>query len=190
MVTLKYFYLLPFKFYKEEPAPMNSWDMNPDKNELMRETYFQTNILRKPISGILSGYHELPYILVAPNDENPAHTVEINGKINVSPKFILTAQHLQETFGDVFDPETFDQELTGRLFSFAYAPHKKLKIESEYFTLHNYEEKPDEHLNRVHDQLMSQENTRTGLIFSPRFQYYPVSMDKFISEIVDREFRI
>jgi hypothetical protein len=169
---------------------MKNWNPNNENNDLLRETYFKTNILRKPISGILSGYHELPYILVAPNDENPAHTVEIKGKINVSPKFIITAQSLQETFGEVFDPSTFDQELQGRLFSFAYSGNKKLKVESEYFKLHNFEEKPEEHLNRVNDQLMMQENTRTGLIFSPKFQYYPVSMDRFISEIVDREFKI
>jgi len=169
---------------------MNQWNPGSENSELLREMYFKTDILRKPISGILSGYHELPYILVAPNDENPLHSIEINGKINVSPKFIITAQNLQETFGEVFDPSTFDKDIQGRLFSFTYSGNKKLKVESEYFKLHNFEENPQDHLNRVHDQLMMQENTRTGLIFSPRFQYYPVSMDRFISEIVDREFRM
>ena len=160
------------------------------QNETLREVYLKTDILRKPISGIVSGYHQLPYILIAPNDENPSHTIEINGKINVSPKFILSPQALQETFGDIFDPETFDREIQGRLFSYAYTGNKQLKIESEYFKLQNYEEKPEEHLNRVNDNLMAKENTRTGLIFGPKFQYYPVSVDRFISEIIDREFRI
>jgi hypothetical protein len=160
------------------------------RNEMLREIYFKTDILRKPISGIISGYHELPYILIAPNDNNPSHTIEINGKINVSPKFILSPQTLQETFGEVFDPETFDQEIQGRVFSFAYTGNRQIKVESEYFKVQNYEVKPEEHLNRINDSLMAQENTRTGLIFGPKFQYYPVSVDRFISEIIDREFRM
>ena len=168
---------------------MNSGNSHFGPNETLREVYFKTDILRKPISGIVSGYHQLPYILIAPNDENPSQTIEINGKINVSPKFIISPHALQESFGEVFNPETFDQEIQGRLFSFAYSGNKKIKIESEYFKLQNFEEKPEEHLNRINDILMAQENTRTGLIFGPKFQYYPVSVDKFISEIVDREFR-
>jgi hypothetical protein len=168
---------------------MNSWNPQHGNSEDLREIYFKTYILRRPISGFVSGYHQLPYILVAPNDEDPSHTVEINGKINVSPKFIISPQALQETFGNVFDPETFDHDIQGRVFSFAYSNNRQLKIESEYFKLQNFEEKPEEHLNRVNDTLMAQENTRTGLIFGPKFQYYPVSLDRFISEIVDREFK-
>jgi hypothetical protein len=168
---------------------MCKWNNHPENDETLREVYHKTDILRKPISGIIAGYHQLPYILIAPDDDNPSHTVEINGKINVSPKFILSPQALQETFGDIFDPETFDREIQGRVFSFAYTKNKPVKIESEYFRLQNYEEKPEEHLRRVHDTLLVQENTRTGLIFGPAFQYYPVSVDRFISEIVDREFR-
>ncbi|HUI90939.1 MAG TPA: hypothetical protein VLX68_01720 [Chitinivibrionales bacterium] len=161
-----------------------------DKNQYLKEIFNRTNVLRKPISGIVSGYHELPYILVAPDEANESASVEINGKINVSPKFIITPSMLGETFGDVFDPETFDKELQGRMFSFAYANKKNMKIESEYFNVQNFDEKPEEHLNRVHDQLCSQENIRTGLIFGPKFKYYPVSLDRFINEIVDREFRV
>ncbi len=161
-----------------------------DKNEHLREIFFKTNVLRKPLSGIVSGYHELPYIFIAPDEANVSATVEINGKINVSPKFIITPGMMGETFGQVFDPETFDKEIQGRLFSFAFGNKKNVKVESEYFTIRNYEEKPEERLNRVNDQLSSQENIKTGLIFGPQFKYYPVSLDRFINEIVDREFRV
>ncbi len=163
---------------------------NYEKNEFLREIFFKTNIVRKPISGIVSGYHELPYILVAPDEANESASIEINGKINVSPKFVITPNMIGETFGDVFDPETFDRELQGRLFSFAYASKKNVKIENEYFNVKNYEEKPEERLSRLNDQLGSQENIRTGLIFGPKFKYYPVSIDRFINEIVEREFRV
>jgi len=161
-----------------------------EKNEHLREIFAKTNIVRKPISGIVSGYHELPYILVAPNEENAGSTVEINGKINVSPKFIISANMLSESFGDVFDPETFDQEIQGRFFSFAYGHKKNLKIENEYFHIKNYDEGPEEHINRVNDQLSMQENIKTGLIFGPKAKFYPVSIDKFINEIIEREFRM
>jgi hypothetical protein len=159
-------------------------------NEILKEVYFKTDIRRKPISGIVSGYHELPYILVAPHSENPSHTVEINGKINVSPKFIISPTAINESFGDVFDPETFNDQIEGRLFSFVYGGKKNVKVESEFFRLQNFEENPEEHINRVHDSLLQQEDTRTGLIFGPVFSYYPVSIDKYISEILDREFRL
>lgn len=162
---------------------------DPRANEMMREVYDRTSILRKPISGIVSGYHDLPYIMVTPSDENPSHSVEVNGRISVSPKFIISASTLQESFGDVFDPETFDREIEGRLFSFAYTNNKNLKVESKHFSIENFEENHKEHLDRVLDRLMQKEDTRTGLISSPNFRYYPVSIDRFINEILGREFR-
>jgi hypothetical protein len=161
-----------------------------DRQEYLREIYETTVIARKPISGIISGYHELPYILVAPNEENRDHTIEVNGTINVSPKFVISPGMLQESFGDVFDTETFDKNIEGRLFSFAYAGKKKLKIESTGFRMTHLDDKPDEYFSRAKDRLMQQENTRTGLIFCPHFYYYPVSIDRFITEIIDREMQV
>ncbi len=68
--------------------------------------------------------------------------------------------------------------------------NKNIKIENEYFNVKNFEEKADDHLERVHDFLMMQENIKTGLIYGPHFKYYPISLDRFINEIVDREFRV
>ena len=166
---------------------MNFFDR---KNEFFKEIFHRTAILRKPITGIVSGYHELPYILVAPDDDNDSRSIEINGKINVSPKFIISPAMLRETFGDVFDPSTFDADLQGRFFSFTYGGKKNVKVENEYFHVKNIEEKPEEYSKRVLDQLLMQENITTGLIFGPRFKYYPVSLDRFINEIVEREFNV
>jgi len=160
-----------------------------DRQQYIREMYDTTRILRRPVSGIISGYHQLPYILVAPDDENGDNSIEINGTINVSPKFIISPGMLQESFGDVFDTETFDSDIEGRFFSFAYGGKKNLKIESRDFKMAHIGQTADSHLSRVEDTLMQQENTRTGLIFCPHFTYYPVSIDRFISEIIDREMR-
>ena len=161
-----------------------------NQNPHLQKIFHKTKIIRKPITGIVSGYHELPYIFVSPNDEDSTQTLEIKGKINVSPKFIISASMFEEKFADVFDPETFEDDIQGRMFSFAYGNKKNLKVESEYFKVKSYKEKPDEHINRVQDTLLSQENIKTGLIFGPNFKYYPISLDRFINEIVDREFNV
>jgi hypothetical protein len=159
-------------------------------NPKLNEVFYKTSVIRKPISGIVSDYHELPYVLVTPDDKNPDHSIEVNGSIKVSPRFVLSPSQLGDSFGEVFDPETFDKEIQARLFSFVYSRRKNLKLSSTGFTVSNFEEKADEHLNRVHDVLLKEENIRTGLIFGPMFRYYPVSIDRFIREIVDREFSV
>jgi hypothetical protein len=161
-----------------------------DANEVIRQVYAQTMVLRKPLVGIISGYHELPYILVAPDDENPSASVQIDGQVHVSPKFVISPAMLGDTFGEVFDPETFDKNIEGRLFSFAYARKKNFKLENKRFEVRNYQEAAQDHLNRIHDELLRQENVATALIFGPRFDYYPVSIDRFVNDIVEREFRV
>lgn len=165
--------------------------MNGDNgiNEFMRDVYRRTDIVRKPICGIVSGYHDLPYIMIAAGEDNTKRCVQISGQINVSPKFVISAAALSETFGDVFDPDTFDSDIEGRIFSFACVNNRNMKVESKKFLLEHFEEPSSQRLERVTDTLMSKEDTRTGLISCPDFRYYPVSIDKFISEIIDREFR-
>jgi hypothetical protein len=158
------------------------------QNPRIKEVFQTTTVLRKPITGIVSGYHELPYILVAPEDGDPEKAVQIDGKVNVSPRFVISPCMLGETFGEVFDPETFDRELQGRLFSFACMRKRNLKVESEYLRVRGVEARPRDHADRLHDELLRSENVKTGLILGPCFTYYPVSIDRFIAEVSEREF--
>lgn len=167
---------------------MYSNDLNQE--EILNQVYHETDIIRKPLSGIVSGYHELPYILISPDTNNPSYSIEINGTIKVSPRFVIPSGKLGESFGDIFDPETFNKDIETRMFSFIYEKRKNVKLENAGFQVNNVDEKPEDHLNRIHDQLLKEENIRTGLIFGPKFRYYPVSIDRFISEIIEREFRI
>jgi hypothetical protein len=160
-----------------------------EPNEHVREIYEKTEILRKPITGIVSGYHELPYILIAPDEQDKNRSIEINGKINVSPKFIISSAMLRESFGDVFDPDTFSEDIQGRLFSFGYARKRNVTIESEYLTIKHIDSRVRAHCDVVMDRMLAQENIATGVIYGPQFEFYPVSIDRFISEIIDREFR-
>lgn len=164
---------------------------NAYQNRDLRAVYHKTRILRKPMTGIVSGYHDLPYVLVSPDEKNPSNSVKVNGRIHVSPRFILPPGQLNgESFGDVFDPETFDQEIEARMFSFVYSRKGNVKLENTQFEITGVEEGAEDHVKRVLDDLMRQEDIQTGLIFGPRFPYYPVSVDRFISEIIEREFNV
>jgi len=160
------------------------------QDRVLKDVFHRTVIVRKPISGIVSGYHMLPYILIAPDDKNPAHSREIQGTINVSPRFIMSPYQIHDTFGDVFDPETFEKDIQGRIFSFLYSRKGNISLENQNLTIHLFEEPVQERIDKVHDQLLMQENVKTGLIHGPKFPYYPVSIDRFISEILDREFKV
>lgn len=166
---------------------MNSFNY---QNSKLKEIFNATKVLRKPVTGIISDYHELPYILITPAKEGSAKSLEVNGKIKVSPKFILSASALQESFGEVFDPETFSSDIEGRLFSFAYSNKKNLKVESEEFHVKESNTQADILLDRVHDRLMQKEDIKTALISGPEFDFYPISLDRFINEILSREFKV
>lgn len=158
-------------------------------NPVLHEVYLGTDVLRRPITGIVSGYHELPYVLIAPDGADESQSIRVNGRISVSPRFVLSAETMGEAFAKVFDPETFDASLQGRLFSFVYNRQKNVKLTSERFEISNVSERAKAHLERTLDQMMKEENTVTALIYGPRFEYYPVSIDRFVNEVLDREFR-
>jgi len=133
--------------------------------ELLRSVFEGTEVLRKPISGIITGHHVLPYVLVGPHWDNPGRSVEVRGRIRVSPRLVLPVRTDGPTYGDVFsDRELMHQALIARVFSFKYAP-------------------------KVLHELLRQEVINTGVIRSPDVRYYPVSIDRFIREILDQEFR-
>ena len=56
-----------------------------DDPEFLRHVFEQTQILRKPITGIITGYHVLPYILVGPQDDQPHRSVEVRGGSRCRP---------------------------------------------------------------------------------------------------------
>ena len=70
--------------------------------ELLRAIFDETRIVRKPLTGIITGYHVLPYILVAPEHEHPARAVEIRGRIKVSPRLVIAAGGDGPTYGELF----------------------------------------------------------------------------------------
>jgi hypothetical protein len=163
-----------------------------DRNdpEYLRHLFDTTEILRKPVGGIIAGYHVLPYILVGPQEDRPAASVEIRGKIKVSPRLVLAPGRAGQTYGDLFkDTEMMDQALVARVFSFLYSARHQVTLESEDLTIHRSDRNPQTQVERALDELAQREVINTGVILAPNVRFYPVSLDRFITEILDQEFK-
>jgi len=162
----------------------------PVDPEFLKHIFDDTQVLRKPITGIIAGYHVLPYILVGPQEDRPARAVEIRGKIKVSPRLVLAPGRAGQTYGDLFkDSEVMDQALVARVFSFLYSSRHQVTLESEDLKILHVDREPQMQVERALDELSQREVINTGVILSPDVRFYPVSLDRFITEILDQEFR-
>ena len=72
------------------------------------------------------------------------------------------------------------------VFSFRYA--SRVSLESEDLKIRYHERDAPGHLERVLEELAQREVINTGVIASPDVRFYPVSVDRFIREILDQEF--
>src|SRR5947207_9149950 len=97
--------------------------------EFLRTVFDETRVVRTPLRGIISGYHVLPYVLVGPPEyERTSKTVEVRGRIRVSPRLVLGGD--APTYGEMFgERELMDTRIVARVFSFRYAP--RVFLESE-----------------------------------------------------------
>ncbi len=158
--------------------------------EFLKHIFDTTQVLRKPMAGIIAGYHVLPYILVGPQEDRPARAVEIRGKIKVSPRLVLAPGRAGQTYGDLFrDDELMDQALVARVFSFLYSSRHQVTLESEDLKIQRVDREPQMQVERALDELAQREVINTGVILAPNVRFYPVSLDRFITEILDQEFR-
>lgn len=158
--------------------------------EQFRSIFDRTRVLRKPLRGIIAGYHVLPYILVGPQEEQQQRSVEIRGKIRVSPRLVLAPGHLGQTYGDLFrEAEVMDQTLVARVFSFLYSSRHQVTLEQEDLRITRSDRDPEAQIHRALDELLRREVIDTGVILCPQVKFYPVSIDRFITEILDQEFR-
>ena len=164
--------------------------MDPDWNdaELLQHVFDETRVLRKPLRGIIAGYHVLPYILVGADRATPAHSVEVRGRIKVSPRLVIAPGRDGPTYGEIFaESDLMDQRIVARFFSFKYAG--RVSLESDDLRIRRQERDAGAHVERVLEELSRREIIDTGVIVSPDARFYPVSLDRFIREILDQEFR-
>lgn len=158
--------------------------------EFLKKLFHDTEVLRKPISGIISGYHVLPFILVGPQEERSNRSVEIRSTIKVSPRLVISPSQSGQTYGELFrDSGLMDQTLIARVFGFLYTPRHHAALETEEIKITKSDRDPKAQIDRALDELARREIINTGLIFCPNVRFYPVSIERFITEILDQEFR-
>ena len=163
----------------------DEYQSSDDQRRIIEEM----RVLKKPYVGIVSGYHDLGYRVLGPEAEKTAGSVQISGRLFVSPKIIWTPADLEKTFGDLFqDSELMDSNLVGRVFAFPKAASGSFKIESEHLRVTQHEWSPDLLVEKVMDELMKKEITDTAVIRTPNVRFYPLAIQRFIHEILSEEF--
>lgn len=157
-----------------------------DLERTLQDVFDRTNIVRRPVRGIVAAYHELPYRIAGPREDG---SVVISGTILVSPRLVLTLRQLAERFGDVFEGDDgfMDEEIVTRSFQFAVARDPNRSIRNQHLVIEPRLEAFDELLEALADEMARAEDTRTALIGCPIPRFYPVSLDKFLREILDHE---
>ena len=157
-------------------------------SHLFKEIFDETEILKKPTTGFVAGYHNLPYILLGRSHESEREIVEIRGKISVSPKFIISPEHLGPTYGEMFGDGEIDESIVGRIFAFPYLKKQQVDIQSEELTVTNLNREMESVIAAVFDELERKEIINTGVVVTPNIRFYPISIEKLILKILDREF--
>ena len=155
--------------------------------EFLRTVFDETRVVRTPMRGIIAGYHVLPYVLVGPPEyDRTSKAVEVRGRIKVSPRLVLGGA--APTYGELFgERDLMDARIVARVFSFRYAG--RVSLESDDLAIRRHEAGPETQLERVLEDLTRREVIDTAVIASPDARFDPVSLDRFIREILDQEFR-
>ncbi len=177
------------------PGPFDNADQ-----ERLKRIYPMTAVRRVPITGIVSGYHTLPFTLVGPNDEaeeTPAQpgSLKLTGKISVSPKLVVSISPNDERFAEIFpEAEPFmDRSITSRVFAFS-APslsgafRRNHRIRNEHLMVEEFPDPDQELLEKVLNELQRAEVINMGVIWCPQPRFYPISLERFIASVLDREF--
>jgi hypothetical protein len=159
-----------------------------DLERTLQEVFDGTHIVRRPVRGIVAAYHELPYRLTGPREDG---SVLISGTIRVSPRMVLSLRQVAERFGEVFEGDEgfMDSQIVARSFQFAVAGRADRAIRNEHLHIDPRTESADSLAERLEDEMSREEDTRTALIRCPNPRFYPVSIDRFLREILDRELR-
>ena len=156
----------------------------------MRDLFRRTEVIRKPTFGIVSGYHELPYVCIGPPIEAWAQSTRVKGVVHVSPRFVIRPAHCEPRYEDVFGEENVDVALAGRLFGFLGFRGRPVECSLDHLDVTQCDETVDRMLSKVLDGLAREEDITTGVIVAPDSRYYPVSVERFIASVLEDEFNM
>jgi len=155
--------------------------------QYLKKVFHETEILRKPVHRIISGYHQLPYILLGHSTDSLAKTVQIRGVIHVSPRMILRPGEMGQTYGEVFGENDIEEAIVARVFGFFYLKERATHFSSEDLTVVELNIPFPEATERIIDELDRKECLDTGIIRTPDIGMYPVSVDRYIKEMLNKE---
>jgi hypothetical protein len=155
----------------------------------LREIFDQTVVVRQPRYGIVSGYHELPYVCVGEGIERDTRATRISGKIQVSPRFLIRPHHLEPSYQEIFGEEHMPAALAGRMFGFLGFKGRPVECKSEYLKVEHLDKSVEETLNDALDYMARMEDITTGVLVSPNPEYFPVSVERLIAAVLEDEFR-
>lgn len=153
----------------------------------MQHVFQETLILKRPTYGIIAGYHRLPYILLGDSRERHDRSLEIRGKINVSPRFVWHPNYPGIKYEEMFGEDNIEPALVGRVFGFLAFRGKPVNFESEYLKVKEKEMRTEQLIDAVLDELERKEDVETGVVHTPDVQFFPVSVERFIASIVGEE---
>lgn len=156
----------------------------------MREVFAKTEVIRKPTFGIVSGYHELPYVCIGASFEPGRSTTRVRGRVHVSPRFVVRPRRLEPSYDEVFGRDNVDNQLVGRVFGFLGFRERPVECKSEHLELSHLDASVDRVLSEVLDEIERYEDITTGVIITPNSRYYPVSIERFIAGILADEFSV
>jgi hypothetical protein len=156
----------------------------------MRQIFEQTEIIRKPTYGIISGYHEIPYVCLGNALEDPSQTMRIKGKIQVSPRFVIRPTHSEPSYDEIFGEENVDEQLAGRMFGFFGFRGKPVECKSEHIEVEHLQSSVDRALAESIDEIERYEDITVGVLITPNSRYYPVSLEKLIASVLEDEFSV
>lgn len=156
----------------------------------MRQLFDGTVIVRRPTYGIVTGYHEVPYVCLGESFEPGRETTRVRGKVHVSPRFVIRPPHYEPSYGEIFGEENVDGALAGRIFGFLGFHSKPVECKSEQLELKHLDASVDHVLADTLDELEQREDITTGVFITPDSRYYPVSIERFISSILEDEFSV
>jgi len=161
--------------------------MTLNREEIYR-IFAETVIIKKPRYGIIKGYHELPYICLGEALESHYGSLCVRGKIHVSPQFVITPSYYKTKYSDLFGEDNVNVEIAGRIFGFLGFPDRPIECKSEFLEIKHLEENIDTALSNSLDELERKEDITTGIFITPDSRYYPISIERFITSILDDEF--
>jgi hypothetical protein len=95
-----------------------------------------------------------------------------------------------ESFGDAFPEEDpyMDRGLKARVFAFAVGKGRNLRVRNEHLSVETFADSDALLLERVLDEMNRGEVIDRAVIWCPEPRFYPVSLEKFILSVLEREF--